>query len=648
MPETVPYRFALVAHSQDLVDSVRRVADCDGYTLDWRIVDFETAAPVARQCMEEGAEVVICHGGTGNRIVRALGNSVVAIDRTDMDVIKALREASRIDRDIILAMHQDEHHDIAVIEDLLDVRIHHVTYSDTRKLFITLEELYAKGVRVLVGGGVTKRGMDDIGGRGFIIAANRHSITEALTRAKVLAGQKRRERAQYENLLAIFRRLDEGVVCVSSEGEPVFVNRKAASLLSIDKPYRDRTAREMFRRLHLFETLRDGEERKDVLAEINGEQLVVTTMPVPTRGIPGAVALFRDVPSLQMINRKIGEELYTKGFVARHGLGDIKGSSQAVQELKSKIHRFAKADAAVLIYGETGTGKELAAHSLHANSERACKPFVAVNCAALPANLLESELFGYEGGAFTGARRGGKVGLFELAHKGTLFLDEVGEISHEMQLRLLRVIETKEVMRVGGNRFIPVDIRVISASHKPLPELVAVNRFRPDLYYRLATLKMHVPPLREHAEDIPEMLHGLLLRYGRTESVLGGEIRKAVMRYPWPGNVRELLAAMESYLVLLQGDAPDPDLFESILRENTAAQASAVFPGEAFDPGASLQENLSLARKRFIEDALRRHNGDAKAASAALGISYSTLWRNRGECSSRNSRYADCREATEK
>jgi len=626
---TSPYRFVLVSHSQDLVDSVRRVADCEGYTLDWRIVDFETAAPVACQCLDEGAEVVICHGGTGKLIVRALGNSVVAIDRTDMDVIKAIREAARVDREIVFAAHQDEHHDIPIIEKLTGVRIHHVKYSDSRMLFSTLEKLYAQGVRVLVGGGVSKQGMDDLGGRGFVIAANRHSITAALDRAKALAAQKRRESAQYENLLVIFRRLDEGVVYISNEDQPVFVNRKAASLLGIDKPYRDQDSKEVFRRLHLFETLRDGEERKDILTEINGEQFVVTTLPVTTRGMLGAVALFRDVSSLQKINRKIGEELYSKGFVAKYNLADIKGSSPAIQELKTRVRKFAKADAAVLIYGETGTGKELVAHSLHANSERARRPFVAVNFAALPANLLESELFGYEGGAFTGARRGGKAGLFELAHRGTLFLDEVGEISHDMQLRLLRVIETKEVMRVGGNRFLPVDVRIISASHTFLPELVAKSRFRLDLHYRLGTLKLHVPPLRERQQDIPKILHPLLLRYGRAENVINGEISSTIMRHDWRGNIRELLAAMESYLVLLQGDKPDPKLFASILRENALPQTDQPpLPDTGFNPRASLQENLDQARKGIIDAALRYHSGDRKAASQALGISYSTLWRS--------------------
>ena len=630
MPVPSAYRFVLVTHSQDLIDSVRKVADLSGYTLEWRIVDFETAAPVARQCLDEGAEVIICHGGTGNLIVRALGGSVVAIDRTDMDVIKTIREAAQVDREIIFAAHQDEHHHIPVIEELLGVRIHHVRYSDTRTLFATLKELYAQGVRVLVGGGVTKQGMDDLGGQGFVIAANRHSILEALAKAKGLAEQKRRERAQYENLLAIFRRLDEGVVCISSEGLPVFVNNKAMNLLSMEKPYRDENAKAIFRRLHLFETLRDGEERKDILTEINGEQYVVNTLPMASRGMPGATAFFRDVSSLQKINRKIGEELYSKGFVAKYGLADIKGSSPAVLELKTRIRRFAKADAAVLIYGETGTGKELVAHSLHANSERAHRPFVAVNFAALPASLLESELFGYEGGAFTGARRGGRAGLFELAHQGTLFLDEIGEISHDMQLRLLRVIETKEVMRVGGNRFLPVDVRIISASHKPLPELTAEGRFRADLYYRLATLKLHVPPLRERQRDIPEILRNLLHRYGHTENMLNAAIRRTAMRYAWPGNIRELLAAMESYLVLLPGDKPDPELFASILRENAVTRAiPAPLPDTGFNPRVSLQENMSLARKRIIDAAIRHHNGDRKAASQALGISYSTLWRNR-------------------
>lgn len=634
MLHTVPYKFALVAHSQALIESVWKAISVEEFSLgfpfelDVRLCDFETAVPLARDCLEHGAEVVICHGGTGNSILEAIRHSVVTIDRTDMDLINTLREASTEGREIILAAHRHEEHDIEAIEELLDVRIHNVMYPDFRMLFQVVDKLYARGVRVLVGGGVSKRYMDNLGGKGFSIVTNKHSIRRAFFLAGSLAGQKRREKVLYNDLLVVFKQLEEGVIFLNGAGEPAFVNRKARTLLGLREHSDEAAAAALFRRLHLYECQKDQQSRNDFLVDVGGTQLVVTTLPVALQqGSSGAVALFRDIASIQKTNRKIGEELYSKGFVARKGLEDIKGESRALADLKSKITRFAPSTATVLIYGETGTGKELVAHALHRNSARQNKPFVAVNFAALSAHLLESELFGHEEGAFTGARKGGKAGFFELANTGTLFLDEVGELSHEMQLRLLRVLEAHEVMRVGGSRYLPVDVRVICATHKPLLDLVREGTFRSDLYYRLSTLKLHVPPLRERLDDVPLLVRDLLAQYGKSGRAICCDIKAAIREYAWPGNIRELLAVMESYLVQLPGDISSPALFRAILKENTSPRDVRA-PLSLFSPGTSLRESLQNARRAIIDEAVAFHKGNRQAAAASLGVCYSTLWRS--------------------
>lgn len=329
---------------------------------------------------------------------------------------------------------------------------------------------------------------------------------------------------------------------------------------------------------------------------------------------------------------------------ARTTIDDIKGQSLPIRQMKEKLRQYAPSDVNIYIQGETGSGKELAAHALHAGSRRKNKPFVAVNISAVPCQLIESELFGYEEGAFTGAKRGGKAGLFEVAHKGTLFLDEIGDISEETQLRLLRVLETGEILRIGGNRMYPVDVRVICASNKPLLHLVQKGRFRMDLYYRLSTFKLTVPPLRHRLEDIPLLLDAVLKKYHCSKKDLTPPILQCLQGHSWPGNVRELLAVMENYLLLLGGRPPNPDLLAAIMKEHSAdsvedlsspAAPSAVpvpevplFPlRETAEDSPTLKQYLDTARETLVQRTMAQYGGDKRLVAQRLGIAYSSLCR---------------------
>ncbi|MGI6424651.1 MAG: sigma-54 interaction domain-containing protein [Tepidanaerobacteraceae bacterium] len=247
-------------------------------------------------------------------------------------------------------------------------------------------------------------------------------------------------------------------------------------------------------------------------------------------------------------------ELYLKGHVAQHTFEDIITCSSIMEKAISEARQFAQAEAAVVITGETGTGKELFAQSIHNTSQRKGGHFVAVNCAAVPENLLESELFGYEEGAFTGARRGGKKGLFELAHDGTIFLDEIGELPLKLQARLLRVLQEKAVIRVGGDRVIPINVRIIAATHRNLEASVKNGTFRQDLYYRLNVLRLSLPPLRERKDDIPLLIDRLLEKIcnktAKKPPLLSDAVLKIFCSYHWPGNVRELQNILERLVVL--------------------------------------------------------------------------------------------------
>ena len=325
---------------------------------------------------------------------------------------------------------------------------------------------------------------------------------------------------------------------------------------------------------------------------------------------------------------------------AKHSLKDLRGDSIIMQELRSTIMLYARSPATVLLQGETGTGKELAAQAIHRESPRARQAFVAVNCGAIAESLLESELFGYEEGAFTGSRRGGHAGLFEAAHRGTLFLDEIGEMPLILQTRLLRVLEEREIVRVGGVRPIPVDVRIISATHCDLEQRVREGRFRADLFYRLAVLRLHIPSLRERQDDLVPLAQWCLKQAcaaigSRPHPNLHAEVSRCASlleSYAWPGNVRELRNVMERVALFLSAtplQAITPNLLSKLVPE-MGQQSHHLLTHQsttsAKDTVLKTTESESSSEPS-IELLMKKIKNNREDVAKHLGISRTTLWR---------------------
>lgn len=355
----------------------------------------------------------------------------------------------------------------------------------------------------------------------------------------------RRLESQFHILMEI---LDEGLIGVNEKGEIFACNKKACEIARVEEELvLGKRGEEVFPYIPFYNALKDKKEIPASMKRLYGVNVSIAVMPVlRQKECIGAFAVLQKFNEVESKQNELRSQLLQKGHYARYTIDDIIGEADCVKRTKEILLRMAATESPVLIIGETGTGKELLAHSVHSASKRAKEPFIAINVAAMPENLLESELFGYEEGAFTGARKGGRPGLFEFAHHGTLFLDEVEGMSPSMQVKLLRVLQEGEVMRVGGNSIVRVDVRVVAATNESLEKKVEDGSFRKDLYYRLNALTVMVPPLRDRGTDILCLLDYFCKKInGRF--ILSEEVKAFLLRYPWPGNIRELQNVVEYF-----------------------------------------------------------------------------------------------------
>jgi len=390
----------------------------------------------------------------------------------------------------------------------------------------------------------------------------------------------------------------------------------------------------------LPEILKTGRIDQADVYPINGQDTIVTRLPVIKDGeIIGAMArsLFMDMSGAKILMKKLHEtekelniyrEEVRQGYRAKWQFKDLIGASPAFVKVKSMAEQLSHTVSTLLITGESGTGKELFAHAIHNSSRRSDHPFVRINCAALPENLLESELFGYEEGAFTGAMKGGKPGKFELAMGGTILLDEIGDMPLTMQTKLLSVLQERMVERVGGTKPIYINVRVIAATNRDLDEMVGEGKFRQDLYYRLNVVRLDMPPLRERSEDIPLLVHELIekinKRSGTTISKISYKAIELMQNYSWPGNVRELENLLERALNLA-----DMNHENSITLKHFPFLVEKVYfiNDEPDNLPSSLSDSIEQLEKKIICQALETANGNKVRTAKILGIHTSALYR---------------------
>ncbi len=472
--------------------------------------------------------------------------------------------------------------------------------------------LHKQGIEAIIGCRQAYRVAVQCGVYAIFLESSDISIRKALEEAVRLIRAKEREKFQAVQLTAIINNIEEGIVAIDNDKRVSFHNSPAQKIFAGNKGRPDFSP--------VMELL--GGVKGEQIVSVNGNSFLAHVIPLKVADQKqGEVITFQETRKIQASETKIRISAHQRGLYAKSTFGDIVGKSTALHELIDKAKAYSGYDSNLLIHGETGTGKEIFAQSIHNHGRRKNGPFVSVNTASIPPSLLESELFGYAEGAFTGARKGGKPGLFELAHGGTIFLDEIGELAPEIQSRLLRVLQEKEIMRIGDDKIMPVDVRILCATNRNLFEQVRQGKFREDLYYRIHVLGLRLLPLRERSEDVLPLVKHFLRQFPHADGHairIDPDAAKMLRSHSWPGNTRQLRNVVE---VMAHGNTP----------EITAHDIAAILAGQehAAQSGRRLTipetGTLKQIEASVIQSLLARYPQDE--VCRRLGVSRVTLWR---------------------
>ncbi|GAF25132.1 transcriptional regulator containing PAS, AAA-type ATPase, and DNA-binding domains [Moorella thermoacetica Y72] len=585
-----------------------------------------------RFAQESRYEVIVTRGGSYLEIKKNVDIPVVEVKITMLDVLRTVHNLKKnnITR-IGLMGYLNIIQDSKELGELLGVKVYPVHHGTNKELEYLIHRALNEGIEIIVGDGLSVSTAAEYGLPGLRLIPQKETVIEALHTAKTILYARKQERLRHSQFAVILNSSSEGIMVIDEQNRITLFNPKMEELFGLNcKEVIGKDITNVFESHQcLIKLLQAKEENSGDVIELNGKHFALKLTPIAIKDqFLGMVANFQDVTRLQMLEHSVRRKLVATGLKAKNTIDNLIGESKAMQAVKQKIKCYARYDSTVLIYGESGTGKEIIAQSIHNLSERRYGPFVAVNCAALPENLLESELFGYAPGAFTGALKEGKAGLFELAHNGTIFLDEIGEMPVSLQARLLRVIQEKEVMRLGGNKVIPINIKIIAATNRNLKKAVIEKTFREDLYYRLNILTISVPPLKDRIEDIPvlckHILKKLCQHYKKNVPILPDTLHKLFQQYTWPGNIRELENILERIVVMSsQGVVPD-FVINEIIEELSENNSSSHFAKNLPSYHALAAE---MDEQKWILAALKEARGNKTLAAKRLGMNRTTLWR---------------------
>ncbi len=573
---------------------------------------------VASSLLDQGTEIIITRGGTASAIRNAgIPVTVVEVPITGFDILRCVEQARQHGKVIGVVTFPSMIVGIECLSSILDVELRLYPIKDESEAGHQVRTAIQDGVHVVIGGSITVKSANTLNCPSQLIESGTEGILQAAKEAKRIVYARALEKEKTSLFQAVLDYAYEGIISVDNKEFITVFNPIAERISNITSS--DAVGKQISQicpNMELAKVLDSGEDDLGQILSINGIDVLCNKIAIKVNdSVVGAVITFQDVKHIQKMEEKVRSNIYASGHVADLTFDDIVGNSDSIKQTIAVAKDYALTSSSILVIGETGCGKEVFSQAVHNYSRRRQGPFVAINCAALPTHILESELFGYVGGAFTGANQKGRPGLIELAHGGTLFLDEIAEMDYITQGKLLRVLQERKVMRLGSDRVIPVDIRIIAATNKNLKALVNENKFRADLYYRLNVLQLKVPSLRERKEDISALAHLFLTNPEdtfRRRLKFSPAALTALTQYDWPGNIRELKNIIERITAIHKQELIDASSIHFHLDDTKLPYQSPKHRPSEID---EINEALVLAKGKYVE------------AARILGIDRTTLWR---------------------
>ncbi|WP_175565997.1 sigma 54-interacting transcriptional regulator [Halodesulfovibrio marinisediminis] len=576
--------------------------------------NMEDGLKVAKDISLQGVDLIISRGITAELIRKGVDVPVVDINVSAFDVYQSMLPHLKEKKRIGVVGHEDIIRKSKYINSSLQLNVSFFAIANLNNIDEIIVATKANDIEVIIGDTTACESAMQHGLRSSLVNSGIDSVINALQYAVATHDYLVQKATSASKLQAVLDTMDCGALVASPSGAILHYNMTAKKTFSEHTLLNAPTMNSFFPKTD-WASVANGSRKfvQDIVFVQNSRFSILIQPHGHENKVEYITCTFHDAKRVKNLENSFRRSEAKKALSAKHNFGSILHKSPAMGESVKKAQKYCKTESNILLVGETGTGKELFAQSIHNSSSRAKNNFVAINCGALSEDLLESELFGYEEGAFTGALKGGKTGVFELAHNGTLFLDEINATSQKLQTRLLRTLQEREIRRVGSNVVLPVNVRVIAASNTPLDEEVYNGSFRMDLFFRLSVLDITIPPLRQRSDDIYNLFNFFLGEHCSRHSIpvpaVSANTKKSLLAYPWPGNVRELRNFAEKYAIL----------YPEVITPGTPQS----WITKSLQP--DLQGTLEEITASILQKVLEEESGNISRAARRMGISRNTF-----------------------